>query len=286
MNKRNIITILCLAFSFISALAQSQSFYTENHVVKVGDTYYAAKEVSIKDKQIVITGDNGETTSIGVKHGENMPVEVSADKGVLCSVAGTLTKDLVNEAIASGHFNICGSINNTDLTTNKVLVQTEAEIPVKFTNVSGILYLNNSYFDFRSATSIIFENCDFSSITTLVNTFSEYKNIKSFSFKGMGLKNVKSLKHTFGQCEKITTIDFTNFDTSNVITVENLFCDCLSLKVIDFSGCDLSKLTNTTNMFSNCPNLEEVKAIGCNQKTIDILEQALLDNQINIEITK
>lgn len=285
MNKRNIITILCLAFSFISALAQSQSFYTDNHLVKVGGTYYAAKEVSIKDKQIVITGDNGETMSIGVKHGENMPVEVSADKGVLCSVAGTLTKDMVNEAIAKGCLNIYGSINLTDLDKD-CLVFEDASIPVKFTNVSGILYLNKTYFDFRSATSIIFENCDFSSVPSLANTFSLYKNIKSFSFKGMGLKNVKSLKQTFAQCENITTIDFTNFDTSKVTTAEKLFCDCLSLKVIDFSGCDLSKLTKTTNMFDNCPKLEEVKAIGCNQKTIEILEQALLDNQKNIQITK
>lgn len=287
MNKRNIITILCLAFSFISALAQSQSFFTENHVVKVGDTYYAAKEVSMKDNQIVITGDNGETTYIAVEHGKNMPVEVSADKGILCSVAGTLTKDLVNKAIASGHLNICGSINDTDLFNGCLVYENEnANVPVEFMHVSGMTYLNRNCFNFPFATSIIFKDCDFSSVTTLSGTFSKYNNIESFSFNGMGLRNVISLKKTFEECKSITTIDFTNFDTSKVTTAENLFSDCFNLKVIDFSGCDLSKLTKTTNMFSNCSNLEEVKAIGCNQKTIDILEQALLDNQINIEITK
>lgn len=184
MNKRNVITILCLAFSFISALAQSQSFYTDNHVVKVGDTYYAAKEVSIKDKQIVITGDNGEITSIDVEHGKNMPVDVSAEKGILCSVAGTLTSELVNKAIASGHLNICGTINGTDL-TKKCLFNENAAVPVKFTHVSGLPKLTNSYFNFKSATSIIFENCDFSSVTSLNSIFSNH-SINLFHLKEWG----------------------------------------------------------------------------------------------------
>lgn len=286
MNKRNIITILCLVFSFISALAQSQSFYTDNHVVKVGDTYYAAKEVSIKDKQIVITGDNGETASIDVEHGKNMPVEVSADKGILCSVAGTLTEDLVKKAIASGHLNICGSINDTDL-SNQCLVQTEAVIPVKFTNVSGISSLYMNYFYFASATSVIFENCDFCAVNELYQAFSKYLNIQSFSFKGMGLTNkIENLEEAFSGCAKIENIDFRGFDTCNVTSAKKIFYDCGNLKVIDFSGCDLSKLTNTEDMFLLCSSLDEIKAIGCNQKTIEVLEQALSAAGLDTKITK
>lgn len=273
MNKRNIITILCLVFSVISALAQSQSFYTDNHVVKVGDTYYAAKEVSIQDKQIVITGDNGVTTSIDVEHGKNMPIEVSAEKGILCSVAGTLTKELVNKAIASGHLNICGTINGTDL-SKKCLYNEDAAVPVKFTHVSGLPKLTNSYFNFKSATSIIFENCDFSSVTSLYSIFSNH-SIKSFSFKGMGLTKVKTLKKTFSNCKSIEDIDFSGFDTSYVTDATELFSSCTSLKVINFSGCDLSNLTTTDNMFADCNSLEKIIVLGCNEQTKEKLNAAL-----------
>lgn len=276
MNKRNIITILCLAFSFISALAQSQSFFTENHVVKVGDTYYAAKEVSMKDNQIVITDDNGETTSIAVEHGKNMPVEVSADKGILCSIAGTLTRDLVEKAITSGHLYVCGSINE-DNDLGGPLDNLSTNVPVKFFNLNGkgITYLIGDYLSIKNTTSIIFENCNFCDVTDLERLFYEYKNIQSFSFNGMGLKKVEILKETFSDCQNIKDIDFRGLDTSNVTNAEGLFKCCRSLESLDFSGCDLSKLTNTKDMFYGISSNLTIKIIGCNQETKKILTAAL-----------
>lgn len=283
MNKRNIIIILCLVFSFISALAQSQSFYTDNHVVKVGETYYAAKEVSIKDKQIVITGDNGEITSIDVEHGKNMPVEVSADKGILCSVAGTLTEDLVNKAIASGHLYVCGSINVDDLSRH--LDNLSTNVPVKFFNVNGkgITILIGDYLSIKNTTSIIFENCNFCDVTDLERLFYEYKNIQSFSFNGMGLKKIEILKETFSDCQNIKDIDFRGLDTSNVTNAEGLFKCCRSLESLDFSGCDLSKLTNTKDMFYGISSNLTIKIIGCNQETKKILTEVLDKSSINYE---
>ena len=85
-------------------------------------------------------------------------------------------------------------------------------------------------------------------------------------------------------------VDFGGKIHSNVTNLHFMLNWCTSLEEVDFSGCDLSGVTDCGSFLFNCSNLKTIKAIRCNDKTLEILRNALsnvgLSGQVEIVTTE
>lgn len=123
---------------------------------------------------------------------------------------------------------------------------------------------NLDYSKKNSITSVDISHLDISTVTSLHNFLMEYVNLKKVDFGG-----------------KIH---------SNVTNLHFMLNWCTSLEEVDFSGCDLFGVTDCGGFLFNCSNLKTIKAIRCNDKTLEILRNALsnagLSGQVEIVTTE
>ena len=65
-----------------------------------------------------------------------------------------------------------------------------------------------------------------------------------------------------------------------------MFDGCVDLTHLDISNFDMSNVRNTENMFQYCDNLKPIMVTNCNDKTINMLKQAIreanLDHPVNL----
>lgn len=113
-------------------------------------------------------------------------------------------------------------------------------------------------------TSADLSHLDISTVTSLLNFLRYYSNLKRVDFGGKIHSNVTNLHFMLNWCK--------------------------SLEEVDFSGCDFSGVTDCGGFLSGCSNLKTIKAIRCNDKTLEILRNALsnvgLSGQVTIVTTE
>lgn len=116
-----------------------------------------------------------------------------------------------------------------------------------------------------------------------IRNFNQYylPQIKSADFSRLDMSAVTSVHSLFFRCAALERVDFGGKIGSQVTILFQLFCNCTSLEEVDFSGCDLSGVTEYTNCFLNCSNLRTIKAVGCNDKTVEVLRNALSKVNLN-----
>lgn len=284
-------------------LAQTKSHLC--NLFNIDGSTYPATSITLKDNATQLAIEDITKTTIPTQHAQNeIPITLLDGKAIYC-VAGTLTKDLVKEAASTGQFIIYGSINDADC--GNIKKNMNGAKSIKFINIDGKQVTSLlGILEYSEASSVTFEDCNFSEATTLHDGFAYMRNLTSFSFKGMGLtKNLTAIKFMFYGCTKLESVDFCDCDCdfSSVQTLFYMFSHCKALKSIDFSKCNLTSLIETGGMFYNCNALEsidfsnrdlssvisyedmfngctalkEIKAIGCNEGTIAFLNARLND---------
>lgn len=291
-------------------LAQTKSHLC--NLFNIDGSTYPATSITLKDNATQLAIEDITKTTIPTQHAQDETPITLDGKAIYC-VAGTLTADLVKKAASTGQFIIYGSINNADC--NNIKKNTKGAKSIKFINIDGKQVTSLlEILEYSEASSVTFEDCNFSEATTLHDGFAYMKNLTSFSFKGMGLtKNLTALKFMFYKCEKLESVDFCDCDCdfSSVETLYYIFCHCKALKSIDFSKCNLTSITETGGMFYDCPALEsidfsncdlssvtsyvdmfygctalkKIKAIGCNEATIAFLKDRLSDAGLTDQVT-
>ena len=309
-NMKHIIYI-SIIFSMMVApvLAQTQSHLC--NLFKINGSTYPATSITLKDNATQLAIEDKIIANIPTQHPQD-EIPITLDGKAIYCVAGTLTADLVKEAASTGQFIIYGSINHND--RNYIRSYTNGAKSIKFINIDGEQVTSlQQILDESEASSVTFENCNFSKVWTLLNAFSNMSNLTSFSFKGMGLTNkLTELRFMFFSCKKLESVDFCNCDFSSVNNLYSMFSNCSALKSIDFSGCNLTSVSSTGNMFNSCSALEsidfsncdfsnvttiqyymfagckalkEIKAIGCNEATIAFLKDRLNDAGLTNQVT-
>lgn len=245
------IIYISIIFSMMVAPVLAQ---TKSHLCNLfninGETYLATS-ITLKDNATQLAIEDITKYTIPTQHPQDeTPITIDG-KAIYC-VAGTLTADLVKKAASTGQFIIYGSINDADC--NNIKNNMNGAKSIKFINIDGKQVTSSleEILKDSGASSVTFENCNFSEATTLQIAFAYMSNLTSISLKGMGLTN--KLTNLYG-----------------------MFYVCTALKSIDFSNCDLSSVTSYGYMFHRCTALKEIKAIGCNEGTIAFLKARLND---------
>ena len=309
-NMKHIIYI-SIIFSMMVApvLAQTKSHLC--NLFKINGSTYPATSITLKDNATQLAIEDKIIANIPTQHPQDETPITLDGKAIYC-VAGTLTADLVKKAASTGQFIIYGSINYGDC--NHIQYYTNGAKSIKFINIDGEQATSlQQILDGSEASSVTFENCNFSKVGTLLSAFSDMSNLTSFSFKGMGLTNkLTELRFMFYRSQKLESVDFCNCDFSSVDDLSGMFSQCSALKSIDFSGCNLTSVSYTGNMFNSCSALEsidfsncdlsnvtsysymfttgckalkEIKAIGCNEATINFLKDRLNDAGLTNQVT-
>ena len=257
------ILTLVLAIMASTALAQTESHFCD--LVSINGKTYPATNIAQKEDMTILSVEDHVIASIATQHPQNQEAIAFSGKSIY-NVAGKLTADLVDMAVKTKQLNLYGSVNNSDIEKITRDLETYAGytngiLSANFVGVNGedVTSLRHLLADSEKATSVTFENCNFSNVTDLGFAFEQMYALKSISFAGMGL-------------------------TDKVTILGRVLFACANLESVDFSGCDFSNVTIWTYMLKQCYNLKEIKAIGCNEATIEFLKKVIKNNQQTSEV--
>jgi surface protein len=168
----------------------------------------------------------------------------------------------------NGMFEGCLSLEslNLDIDTSKVVNMSEM-----FRDCNKLKILDLSHFKFESVndmefmflrctnlTEIIFNNN--TKTDSLVNAsyiFEDCFSLKNINMKIFNANNILRFSYTFHNCYSLEEIDFSNFETKNLVQLNNTFNNCSSLKKIEIKF-NTSKLESISKIFYNCTSLTSV----------------------------
>ena len=132
-------------------------------------------------------------------------------------------------------------------------------------NKINVSNCQNMFLNFRSLTSVEFNNFNSSGSTTHKSMFSGCSNLTSFAnFNNLTTLNSTDLSSMFYGCSKISNLNLSNFNTSKVATFSQMFYDCSSLNSLDFGNLNTANGEQFYQMFYNCSQLSTLSRCQIN----------------------
>lgn len=109
------------------------------------------------------------------------------------------------------------------------------------------------------ATTMVVEDCDFSSVTSFYTLFAGCIGLKgAFDLSMYDFTNVYEANSMFKGCTNLTKIIMPKGTYDKITTCEGMFQDCTSLVEVDLSGFHIPNAQKISYMFSGCVLIEEI----------------------------
>ena len=109
------------------------------------------------------------------------------------------------------------------------------------------------------ATTMVVEDCDFSSVTSFYQMFANCVGLKgTFDLSMHDFTNVYETNAMFSGCTNLTKIIMPKGTYGKLTNCSGMFQDCASLVEVDLSGFHIPNAQNISYMFGGCGSIEEI----------------------------
>ena len=109
------------------------------------------------------------------------------------------------------------------------------------------------------ATTMVVEDCDFSSITSCYNLFGGCGGLKgTLDLSTYDFTNVYETNNMFNKCTNLTKIIMPKGTFDKITNCGAMFQNCTSLVEVDLSGFHIPNAQNISYMFGGCTSIEEI----------------------------
>ena len=188
------------------------------------------------------------------------------------------------------------------LTENKINLNSEDIIRLKwndqlthcknmFANISNILEIDLSYFDFSKIKSLenmfwgcgalryinISKDLNTSLVNSMAHMFHECYSLQSLNLSKFDTSSVTSLDYLFSDCNSLYYIDTSSLITSKSNTMKYTFSNCLSLKSLDLSQFDTSLVTDIQGLFNFCSSLTSIDLSSFTTNLVENMQYMFYD---------
>ncbi len=273
------------AFAVYSTDDNSLTFYTDDAIPTVGDTYPEGDGKKVTNvyagvDSLAATGTDNvpwydlreDVTSVVIddSFAEAQPISLAYWFDGYANAAFTGFKNIDTSEVTSlrSTFEYCSSMTELDLSgwdTAKV-----TSMAFLFSNCSALTRVDGlSGWDTSANKTMynMFNNCsslssvgdlskwDTGKVTELESMFYNCSSLTSVDVSSWDTSKVTYMAFMFYGCSGLTSLDVGSWDTSAAIEMDRIFYGCSSLAFLDVSNWATGEVTSTYGMFSGCSGL-------------------------------